>query len=173
VLPEIRLGTGNTLRNAKIQAVNHDLTVILHNDGVSKVPTESLPNALLDRFRFSNAPARPGEPIETVPDKVPMRQPETKPNQSTGPRSSEAYSFPSSTSDAIARLGEGGPAKTAKAAPVAVPNPASNDPRAMEIEGDPALWQSVERQSVGRAYISGQGWLRIGSKGPIPGSGRK
>ena len=172
-LPEIRLSNGNTLRNAKIQAVNQDLTVIQHNDGVSKVPTESLPNALLDRFRFSNIPARPGASIETVPDKAPVRQPETKPNQSPGPRSSEAYSFPSSTSDAIARLGENGPAKTAQAAPAADPNPVSKDPRAMEIEGDPALWQSVERQSVGRAYISGQGWLKIGTKGPIPGSGRK
>ena len=173
VLPEIRLSTGNTLRNAKIQAVNQDLTVIQHNDGVSKVPTESLPNALLDRFRFSNIPARPGASIETVPDKVPVRQPETKPDQSPGPRSSEAYSFPSSTSDAIARLGESGPAKTGQATPAAAPNPVSKDPRAMEIEGDPALWQSVERQSVGRAYISGQGWLKIGTKGPIPGSGRK
>jgi hypothetical protein len=173
VLPEICLTTGNTLRNAKIQALNHDLTVIQHTDGVSKVPTESLPNTLLDRFRFSNAPARPGAPIETVPDKPTLRQPETKPNQSPGPRSSESYSFPSNTSDAIARLGEGGPAKSAQAAPAAVPNPTSNDPRTMEIEGDPALWQSVERQSVGRAYIPGQGWLKIGSKGPIPGSGRK
>ena len=169
-LPEIRLSTGNTVRNAKIQAVNQDITVIQHNDGVLKVPTENLPNALLDRFRFSNAPARQGEPIETVPNKPPVRQPETKSDQSPSPRSSEAYSFPSSTSDAITRLGEGGPAK---AAPVAVPNPVSNDPRAMEIEGNPALWQSVERQSIGRAYIPGQGWLKIGSKGPIPGSGRK
>jgi hypothetical protein len=46
------------------------------------------------------------------------------------------------------------------------------DPARIKVDGDPALWKSVQRTSVGRAYIPGQGWLRIGPNGPIPGSAR-
>jgi hypothetical protein len=35
------------------------------------------------------------------------------------------------------------------------------------IEGDPSLWGLVTRTSLGRAYIPGRGWLKIGTKGPI------
>ena len=43
-------------------------------------------------------------------------------------------------------------------------SPAGN----IRIEGNPSLWNSVTRTSLGRAYIPGTGWLKIGTKGPIP-----
>lgn len=38
-------------------------------------------------------------------------------------------------------------------------------------DGDPSLWNGVTRQELGRAYIPGQGWLKIGPRGPIPKGG--
>lgn len=35
-------------------------------------------------------------------------------------------------------------------------------------DGDPALWNGVTRQELGRAYVPGQGWLKVGPSGPIP-----
>lgn len=44
----------------------------------------------------------------------------------------------------------------------------SGNPR---VEGNPALWKSVTRTSLGRVFVPGQGWLEVGPKGPIPNSG--
>jgi DNA-binding transcriptional MerR regulator len=174
VLPEIPLTTGSTLKNAKLQAVDDQLTVIQHSEGVSKVPTSTLPATLLDRFRFGFVPGSAGSIINFIPD------PDTSPTQKppagaaikSPERSSSTSTFRSTTSDALVRMAAESPREPAKKNPVPV-GTTYNDPKIMEIEGNPALWQSVERQSIGRAYIPGQGWLKIGSKGPIPGSGRK
>lgn len=172
VLPEIPLTTGSTLKNAKLQAVDDQLTVIQHSEGVSKVPTSTLPAALLDRFRFGFMPGTTSSTINLISD--PDSSPLQKPPAGAASKSHESSSstLRSSTSDALVRMAMESPNEPAKKNPV----PAGTtyiDPKIMEIEGNPALWQSVERQSIGRAYIPGQGWLKIGPKGPIPGSGRK
>ncbi len=165
ILPEIPLTTGSTLKNAKIQAVDEDLTLIQHSEGVSKIPTNTLPNSLLDRFRFGYAPGGVRVIIETAPETPSVKQP------NSGASNNSTSDFRTGTSDSVARLGGDGPSEKLKK-PVPAQKNASSDPKLMAIEGNPALWKSVERQSIGRAYIPGQGWLKIGTKGPIPGSGR-
>ncbi|MEQ1749408.1 MAG: hypothetical protein ABL974_08300 [Prosthecobacter sp.] len=165
ILPEIALTTGSTLKNAKIQAVNEDITLIQHSEGVSKIPTNTLPNSLLDRFRFGYAPGGVGVIIESTPETPAVRQP------NSGASINSTTNFRSGASDSLARLGMDGPSEKIQK-PVPVRNISSSDPKVMAIEGNPSLWKSVERQSIGRAYIPGQGWLKIGPKGPIPGSGR-
>ena len=166
-LAEIPLTSGSTLKNAKIQAVDEDLTLIQHSDGVSKVPTNMLPNSLLDRFRFGYVP---GGGVGVMIDATPAEAPSVK-QPNSGASKSSTTNFRSNASDSLVRLGSDGPMeKPAKVAPLQ--KSASSDPKVMAIEGNPSLWKSVERQSIGRAYIPGQGWLKVGPKGPIPGSGR-
>lgn len=71
----------------------------------------------------------------------------------------------SSASDRMAELGRYGADKVEKKA-------TSESRSDSKAEGDPALWDSVTRRSLGRAFVPGQGWLEVGAKGPIPGSGR-
>lgn len=171
VVPEIPLTSGSTLKNAKLQAVDDQLTVIQHSEGVSKVPTSTLPASLLDRFRFGYVPGGAGTIIETAPENPEEQKPQ--PGAASKSSTSSSTRFYSPTSDSVVRLGSDGPSEKSKKKATPSRNTARNDPKLMEIEGNPALWKSVERQSIGRAYIPGQGWLKIGPRGPIPGSGRK
>jgi hypothetical protein len=169
IIPEIPLATGNTLKNAKIQAVDENLTVIQHSEGVSKIPTTTLPASLLDRFRFGYVPGGVGtvttEEIEIKESETPRKDPKTSMNF-TPPSTANMRT---SASDSLVRLGEGGPAEVIKKNSI---NKSRPDARLSATEGDPALWKSVQRHSIGRAYVPGQGWLKIGPRGPIPGSGR-
>ncbi len=165
ILPEIPLTTGRTLKNAKIQTLDEDITLIQHSEGVSKIPTNTLPNSLLDRFRFGYAPIGVGVIIEPTPETPAVKLP------NSGASINSTTNFRTGTSDSVARLGGDGPSEKLKK-PFLTQKNTSNDPKFIAIEGNPALWKSVERQSIGRAYIPGQGWLKIGPKGPIPGSGR-
>lgn len=161
VLPEVNLTTGTVFKNAKIQSLDSEITVFQHSQGVSKVPTSTLPDSLQDRFRFGYI-----QRGDVVPDSVP----EIPPVQGAPTGKSSSASFRTTASDSLVRLGaEGGPKQPIKKATVL----RSSNSNLVNIEGDPGLWNSVERQSIGRAYIPGQGWLKIGAKGPIPGSGRK
>lgn len=162
--PNILLSNGTSLKNAKIQDVSENLTVIQHSEGVSKIPTETLSPEVLDRLRFGFVPGGAGNAsIESPSDYTPNK----KLNQSSfTPRNKEIRS---DASDSIVRLGNNG-----EFSPPPQKNKATIGHNAtdVKINGDPALWQNVERHSIGRAYVPGQGWLKIGSKGPIPGSGR-
>ena len=160
VMPEVRLASGTILKQAKLQSVDPEIAVFQHSEGVSKVPTSILPTKLLDRLRFGFNPAGLGIGpafVETTVN-IPIGMPDTR-------------KISTAASDSLVRLGLSAPStpNVAKKKPVAP----RRDPNRIKIEGDPALWKNVERTSIGRAYIPGQGWLRVGADGPIPGSARK
>ncbi|MCA1963547.1 MAG: hypothetical protein LDL31_06345 [Prosthecobacter sp.] len=164
-IPEMVLASGTKLEKARIQSVDPDMAVILHSGGISKVSTALLPAVLLDRFRFGYLPEGVGDPTyngtsPTLASAAPVVGGTTDPM----PASTQA-------SDSLVRLGMDQnvalPDKTKKK--TIIPK---RDPARIKVDGDPALWKSVQRTSVGRAYIPGQGWLRIGPNGPIPGSAR-
>jgi hypothetical protein len=159
----IPLSNGTTLKQAKIQAFDENLTVIQHSEGVSKIPTELLSSEILDRLRFGFVPGGAGNASNTSPSDY---TPSHKNDQSfyTPPKKRVT----SSTTDSVVRLGSNGESTPQKK----TVTPQSFNPNDAKINGDPTLWQNVERYSIGRAYVPGQGWLKIGSKGPIAGSGR-
>ena len=161
VVPELTLATGTTFKEAKILSVDSEIATLHHTGGVSKVPTTILPTRLLDRLRFGYNPAGLG-----VGPPVIERSPTILSGSSS---SSNTSTMSTAASDALVRLGMNSEStsKDAKKKP-ALARP--RDPNRVKIEGDPALWKSVERTSIGRAYIPGQGWLKIGADGPIPGS---
>lgn len=158
ILPELTLATGTTYKEVKILSVDSEIATLHHTGGVSKVPTTILPSSLLDRLRFGYNPAGlgVGPPIVERSPAIPSGSTTTR-NMSTA------------ASDSLVRLGmssESIPKDSKKKPELARPR----DPNRIKIEGDPSLWKSVERTSIGRAYIPGQGWLKIGADGPIPGS---
>ncbi len=166
VMAEVTLATGTTLRQASIQSIDPEITVFQHSEGVSKVPTTILPSVLLDRLRFGYQP----EGVAIGPSVVE--------SGSSGSTSSSTYARPTATkidtsaSDSLTRLGMNSTISTLdQKKKKALPPP--RDPNRIKVEGDPALWKNVERSSIGRAYIPGQGWLKVGADGPIPGSARK
>jgi hypothetical protein len=161
VIPEVSLSNGVVLRQVRIQSADSELAVLLHSGGVSKVSTAILPADMLDRFRFGTVPGQAGGAASTA-----------EPAFSSGPTAAPIKTG-TSASDSLVRLGMGDGTST-KDAGRRKPAPAApRDPARIKREGDPALWKSVERTSIGRAYIPGQGWLRVGADGPIPGSARK
>lgn len=168
IMAELHLTNGLIFRQARLQSMDPELTVISHEDGVSKVKTSALPESLLDKLRLGfkpeNADASP-EAISRVPAIALISQAE---KSLTG-------SVDTSASDSLARLGlkDDGKAPSPPPSDGRLVRPLKRDPYRIRIDGDPALWQNVEKTSVGRAYIRGQGWLRIGKDGPIPGTGRK
>jgi hypothetical protein len=170
VIPEIPLTTGAILKNAKIQGIDADLTVIQHSEGVSKIPTSTLPASLLDRFRFGYNPGGVGS--TTVIETTTPSEPATSTRKQPTTPSSSSTKLSTSASDSLARLGSDGPSDRLEKKKTSDINQ-SRDPNLIKTQGDPALWKNVERHSIGRAYVPGQGWLKIGPKGPIPGSGRK
>lgn len=171
IIPEVALTTGNTLKNAKVQSADENLTVLQHSEGVSKVPTTTLPASLLDRFRFGFIPGGIGVTPEAATETEETETTKKSPTTSMNFPMPSTSNMRTSASDSLVRLGEGGPAEIQKKNVRS--QAAKSDPRLNAIEGDPALWKSAQRTSIGRAYIPGQGWLKIGPRGPIPGSGRK
>jgi hypothetical protein len=163
VIPEVTLSNGVVLREVRVQSADPELAVLLHSGGVSKVSTAILPADMLDRFRFGSFPGQ-----------VKAEASLTGPSMSGDPASAVSVKPGTSASDSVVRLGLDGAVSAKDAGKKRAIQPiAPRDPERVKREGDPALWKSVERTSVGRAYIPGQGWLRVGADGPIPGSARK
>lgn len=168
VMPEITLATGTTLKQASIQSVDPEITVFQHSEGVSKVPTTILPSTLLDRLRFGYKP----DGIGVGPSVVDQVSGGPAASYTVAPARSLTSSISTAASDSLTRLGMNSSISTRDGKKKKA-LPAPRDPNRIKIEGDPALWKSVERSSIGRAYIPGQGWLKVGADGPIPGSARK
>ena len=163
--PSIPLSNGTVLKNAKIQAVDENLTVIQHSEGVSKIATEFLSPELHDRLRFGFVPGGAGSATNESSTEY---NPSKKSSQSSyAPRPKEVRS---DTSDFLVRSGAN-QIQNKQAAPK--PQATVSNRNDAKVNGDPGLWNGVERFSIGRAYVPGQGWLKVGPKGPIPGSGRK
>jgi hypothetical protein len=163
VIPEVTLSNGVVLREVRIQSADAEQTVLLHSGGVSKVSTAVLSADMLDRFRFGSFPGQ-------VTGEVSL-----KGGSMSGdlPLATSVKSG-TSASDSLVKLGLDGAVSSKDAdRKKTMPSFTPRDPERVKREGDPALWKSVERTSVGRAYIPGQGWLRVGADGPIPGSARK
>ncbi len=164
-MAELSLANGVSLRQARLQEADPDLAVLIHSGGISKVSTALLPEIILDRFRFGYIPGGIGSP-------------ETSLSQDASSSSAYSLSTPSSklatsASDSLARLGMDSNVASIEKKKKARATTAVRDPARVKIEGDPALWKSVERTSIGRAYVPGQGWLKVGADGPIPGTGRR
>lgn len=168
VMAEITLATGTTLKQASIQSVDPEITVFQHSEGVSKVPTTILPSSLLDRLRFGYKPDGIGTTAETSVEQVTDAGSTTT---TIAPVRSLTSRLSTSASDSLTRLGMNADIATRDEKKKRALPPA-RDPNRIKTEGDPALWKSVKRTSIGRAYIPGQGWLRVGADGPIPGSAR-
>ena len=166
IFPIISLNNGTFLYSAKIQAVDENLTVIQHSEGVSKIGTEILSSELQDRLRFGFIPGGAGSATHESSTEF---NPYKKSSQSSyTPRTQDIRS---DTSDSLVRSGMvQNQNKSANPKSQASIYSNRNDAK---TNGDPSLWNGVERYSIGRAYVPGQGWLKIGSKGPIPGSARK
>lgn len=163
VIPEVTLSNGMLLRAVRIQSADPEQAVLLHSGGVSKVSTAVLPADMLDRFRFGSFPGQ-------VSGEASL----TGASMSGDPASAASVKPGTSASDSLVRLGlEGAVSGKDAGRKKTMPTFTPRDPERVKREGDPALWKSVERTSVGRAYIPGQGWLRVGADGPIPGSARK
>jgi hypothetical protein len=158
LLPELTLATGSTFKQVKILSVDSEVATLHHTGGVSKVSTTILPSRLLDRLRFGYNPGGLGVGPPVV---------EKMPSLIAGASGTTVVN--TAASDALVRLGMNFPSDTQEAKNKKI-QARPRDPNRIKVEGDPSLWKSVERTSVGRAYIPGQGWLRIGADGPIPGS---
>lgn len=175
VFPTVPLANGVTLKNARVQSFDADILTILHSEGVSKIPAESLPPDLQDRLRFG---IKPGNSAATY------QQPSERysaSSLSTGSFTSTANSAPvvnTSVSDGLLRMmaQQGGSTESSdkKDGKDKKTKGTTRSNKAVVSEtGDAGLWKSVTRESLGRAYIPGQGWLEVGPNGPIPGTGRK
>lgn len=162
ILPEVALSNGSILRQVRIQSADPEIAVLLHSEGVSKISTALLPTDMLDRFRFGTLPGQVGGGVVVRDQSFAAGTPPAPIKAGT------------SASDSLVRLGMDSSvsARNTGKKPVLPPSP-PRDPERIKTEGDPALWKSVKRTSIGRAYIPGQGWLRVGADGPIPGSARK
>lgn len=165
VIPEIILTTGTTLKQAKIQSISSDITIFQHSQGVSKVPSTTLPDSLLDRFKFGYSPGGVSSDALAMEENLEIS------SFGSSSRPPPTARISTATSDSVARLGMND-AIDSIADKKKKARPAPRDPNRIKIYGDPALWKNVERSSIGRAYIPGQGWLRVGRDGPIPGSAR-
>ncbi|MES2594960.1 MAG: hypothetical protein V4662_06485 [Verrucomicrobiota bacterium] len=165
VMAEVTLATGTTLKQASIQSSDPEVTVFQHSEGVSKVPTTILPSILLDKLRFGYKPDGVGVGPSVV-DSVSG----SAGSSSTMSSRPTATRIDTSASDSLTRLGMNSTISSVDKKKRVVPPP--RDPNRIKIEGDASLWKSVERTSIGRAYIPGQGWLKVGADGPIPGSAR-
>lgn len=129
LFPTVTLTTGATLTNAKVQSLDQETTVFQHSGGVSKVPTTTLPSDFQDKLRYGFNPGGLGQVIPIS-------------KGSTG-------SF-TSVSDKIARTGmtsEGTKAeKDLSKREASPPQPAAKTP-------------AGTRQSLGRTYVPGKGWI--------------
>jgi len=95
-LPEIALATGVSLKNATIQSIDEELTVIKHSLGVTKVSTGMLPAEFKDRLRYGFNPVGLGS-LST-----------------SGTISRDTKKSDGSTSDPLAKMDSSGTAPEAK-----------------------------------------------------------
>lgn len=165
VIPEVVLTTGTTLKQARIQSLDPEITIFQHAQGVSKVPSTTLPAELLERFKFGYSPGG------VAADALVMEESLEVTTFGSGGRPPPTSRLSTTASDSVAQLGMNG-AISSVADKKKKARPAPRDPNRVKVYGDPALWKNVTRSSIGRAYIPGQGWLRVGPDGPIPGSAR-
>ncbi|MDZ4287465.1 MAG: hypothetical protein U0984_05885 [Prosthecobacter sp.] len=143
VMDEMPLKNGLVLKRVRIQNLDRTEMSVMHSEGISKVLLEDLPDNLKERLRIG---------MNFV---------------ASGSNGSGANRVDSSVSDRIAEMGrfrEEAPDKKDEKKVKVKSNP--------KTDGDPALWNSVTRKSLNRAFIPGQGWLEVGTLGPIPGSGK-
>ncbi len=140
---ELQLRSGQRLRNAKIMRIDGGTVTVAHDGGVTTLTDDELADDL--RFRFGYTFDLPTDLFPTSSEVVKSRPiPEVV--------------IPAASSPAAAPPKRQPPAAAFRA----------NRYR----DGDPALWPGVTRQHLGRAYIPGQGWLKVGPNGPIPKSPR-
>lgn len=165
VIPEVILTTGTTLKQARIQSLDPAITIFQHEQGVSKVPSTTLPEDLLERFKFGYSPGGVTADALVVEESLQIS------TFGSGVRAPPTTRISTDASDSVAQLGMN-EAISSVADKKRKARPAPRDPNRVKVYGDPALWKNVERSSIGRAYIPGQGWLRVGPDGPIPGSAR-
>lgn len=140
--PELTLSTGAKFRNAKVQSFDSEITVLQHSEGVSKVPTAALPPEIQDRLRYGFNPGGLGN--------------DSKPTSYNSNANLSA-------SDRVARLGM-------SSAPVVSPGGESTTPAAVTYSSsEPATSVPVEgqRESLGRVYVPGKGWERVGAGGTV------
>lgn len=144
-LPELTLSTGAKFRNAKIQSLDSEITVLQHSEGVSKVSTTELPAEIQDRLRYGFNPGGLG----------------VSGNESKSTSSNSS----SSASDRIVRLGM-------SSAPVVSPGGESAPPApATYGSSEPVTTASApvagQKESLGRVYVPGKGWQRVGAGGTV------
>jgi cell division protein FtsL len=140
---EMRLSSGQLLRNAKIMRIeNHNITVA-HDGGVTNLTADDLPDDLRQRFGYT----------------LDLPRSYLQSEQSTKPKPIPEVVIPAPNSTTTG---------ASERRPAAAPAAPTNRYR----DGDPGLWNGVTRQELGRAYIPGQGWLKVGPSGPIPKSTR-
>ena len=165
VLDTIPLNNGVILKAARIQNIDEDIMTVLHSEGVSKVPTENLPSELKDRFRFGSGAGAAGATNQSN-GSLPAFE---TPSYRTGPKYSVSDRVASTGSSIYSVTADPGAANKK----VAAANARASEKGDPSVEGNPALWKSVTRHSLNRAYIPGQGWLEVGTKGPISDTARK
>lgn len=140
-IEEIRTQSGKMLKNVKILRLEGRDMSIAHDGGVTTLSASDLPEDL--QFRFGYNLAIPGVEFttpETMPGHKPIREVVIPP-----------------------------PTMGSAAAPK--PKAVNTKPQTQEDrlrDGDPGLWNQVTKRELGMVYIPGQGWLRVGPKGPIP-----
>ncbi len=139
---EMQLRSGQRLRNAKIMRIDGGTLTVAHDGGVTTLTDDELSDEL--RFRF-------GYSFDLPTDLFPSNSEVVK-------------SKPIPEVIIPATPGEATSPSTRQ------PTNASRGNRYRD--GDPGLWNGVTRQHLGRAYIPGQGWLKVGPSGPIPKSPR-
>mgnify|MGYP001627153564 CR=1 FL=1 len=139
---ELILRNGRTLRNAKIMRIDGSTLTVAHDGGVTSLSADELADELRLRFGYS-------------------------------------FNLPPHLFPADAQLVKSRPIpEVLIPAPGSTPATPSNRQPATSFranryrDGDPALWPGVTRQQLGRAYIPGQGWLKVGPRGPIPNAPR-
>jgi hypothetical protein len=147
-MAELTLTTGVTLKKVKIQDINPEISVVQHQEGISKIATETLPNFIQDRLRY-------GYQVADTFGNSHMS------GNTVYEGSTANSSVSTSTSDNLLSKYTG----TAKKTKFTAVKKAKVNPY---VDGDSSLWNSVDRKDLGRAHVPGQGWLEIGPNGPIP-----
>jgi hypothetical protein len=142
-LPELTLSTGARFRNAKVQSFDSEITVLQHSEGVSKVSTTELPPEIQDRLRYGFNPGGLGV--------------SSKESKSTSSNSGSA------ASDRIVRLGM-------STAPVVSPGGESTTTAPVTYGSSETVTSAAvegQKESLGRVYVPGKGWQRVGAGGTV------
>lgn len=137
---ELQLNSGQRLRNAKIMRIDGVTLTVAHDGGVTSLDADDLPDAL--RFRLGYEFDLPSGFF---------------------PRSDSTQVVKSKPIPEVLI-----PVTPSEAKPSKAQQPAASFRANRYRDGDPGLWPGVTRQELGRAYIPGQGWLKVGPRGPIP-----